>query len=93
MDKRARPRPPRRAGEARELDEEVELAGLERRVGVERPRAHPEAPDLLRLQDLVARVVAQRRRRRRRRPVLVRRPVHRHHPRRPPPPAGDRVAH
>ena len=58
---RARPRPLRRAAaQPRELDEEVEPAGLERRVRVERARAHAEAAHLLRVQQAVARVVAQR---------------------------------
>jgi hypothetical protein len=97
---RARPRLARRArvvaarrrGAARDLDEEVELPGLERRVAVERARAHAEPAHLLGLEQLVARVAAQRGARRGGGLVPERRAVHRHHLGRAPA-AGESVAH
>jgi hypothetical protein len=100
---RAGPRALRRPGPAmvvggrrrrRQLHQEVELPGLERRVRVQRPRAQAQSPHLLRLQQVVAlaRVLAQRVPGRRGGAVLVRGAVHRHHPRPPPLPA-DGVAH
>jgi len=48
------------AAAARDLDEEVELPGLERRVVVDRPCAHAEPAHLLGLEQLVPRVAARR---------------------------------
>lgn len=101
---RAGPRLPRRArvvvanggagasGAAWDLDEEVELPGLEGRVAVERTGAHAEPAHLLGLQQLVARVAAQRGARRGGGLVPERCAVHRHHLRRAPA-AGKSVAH
>jgi hypothetical protein len=95
---RARPRLARRArvvvagAAAGDLHQEVELPGLERRVAVQRARAHAQPPHLLRLQELVARVAAQRRARRRGGLVAERGAVHRHHLGRAPP-ARQSVAH